>query len=145
MALLRYAAKFDSYLSLYCAPTLHPGTIQGKEGIKFCHLATLSADYTDNVKCTGKIFFNSTPNFQNKIWLQIKSALSASKSFYSTDLAKLMSEVESEVRDTLLPMESELKFAVEGSEVGQREMSWRKSVSKATHFHNESQHPKNAS
>ena len=42
MALLRYAAKFDPFLSLDCAPhTLHPGAIQGKEGIKFCHLATL--------------------------------------------------------------------------------------------------------
>ena len=34
MAQLRYAAKFDPFLSLDCAPhTLHPGTIQGKEGI----------------------------------------------------------------------------------------------------------------
>ena len=42
MALLRYAAKFDPFLSLDCAPhALHPGAIQGKEGIKFCHLATL--------------------------------------------------------------------------------------------------------
>ena len=32
---LRYAAKFDPFLAL------HPGAIQGKEGIKFCHLATL--------------------------------------------------------------------------------------------------------
>ena len=39
MAPLRYAAKFDPFLSLDCA--LHPGAIQGKEGIKFCHLATL--------------------------------------------------------------------------------------------------------
>ena len=30
-------AKFDPL----CPPTLHPGAIQGKEGIKFCHLATL--------------------------------------------------------------------------------------------------------
>ena len=42
MAPLRYAAKFDPVLSLDCAPhALHPGTIQGKEGIKFCHLATI--------------------------------------------------------------------------------------------------------
>ena len=54
------------------------------------------------------------------MWLQIRSALAANKAFYSTDLAKLMSEVESEVRDTLLPMESELRSALEGSEVGQR-------------------------
>ena len=44
MAPLRYAAKFDPFLSLDCTPhTLHPGAIQGKEGIKFCHLATLSS------------------------------------------------------------------------------------------------------
>ena len=41
MALLRCAAKFDFFLSLDCAPALHPGAIQGKEGIKFCHLATM--------------------------------------------------------------------------------------------------------
>ena len=49
IALLRYAAKFDPFLSLDCAFTpstlcpqaLHPGAIQGKEGIKFCRLATL--------------------------------------------------------------------------------------------------------
>ena len=44
MAPLRYAAKFDPFLSLDCAPTLHPGAIQGKEGIKFCDLATLPRD-----------------------------------------------------------------------------------------------------
>ena len=49
MASLRYTAKFDPFLALDCAklpwiapPTLHPGAIQGKEGIKFCHLAILS-------------------------------------------------------------------------------------------------------
>ena len=43
MAPLRCAAKFDPFLSLDCAPhALHPGAIQGKEGIKFCHLATRS-------------------------------------------------------------------------------------------------------
>ena len=42
MAPLRYAAKFNTFLSLDCAPhALHPGAIQGKEGIKFFHLATL--------------------------------------------------------------------------------------------------------
>ena len=41
MAPLHYAAKFDPFLSLYLRPhALHPGAIQGKEGIKFCHLAT---------------------------------------------------------------------------------------------------------
>ena len=36
-------AKFDPFLSLDCAPhTLHPGAIQGKERITFCHLATLA-------------------------------------------------------------------------------------------------------
>ena len=43
MAPLCYAAKFDPFLSLYCAPfAFHPGAIQGKEGISFCHLATLT-------------------------------------------------------------------------------------------------------
>ena len=38
-------AKFDPFLSLDCARVevvgrnLHPGTIQGKEGIKFCSVA----------------------------------------------------------------------------------------------------------
>ena len=32
-------AKFDPFLSLR-PHALHPGAIQGKEGIKFCHLAT---------------------------------------------------------------------------------------------------------
>ena len=42
VAPLRYPTKFDSFLSLDCAPTpSHPGAIQGKEGIKFCHLATM--------------------------------------------------------------------------------------------------------
>ena len=45
MAPLRYAAKFNTFLSLDCAPhALHPGAIQGKEGIKFCHLAKLRSD-----------------------------------------------------------------------------------------------------
>ena len=49
MAPLRYAAKFDLFLCALCAgliAPLHPGAIQGKEGIKFCHLATLM-DETD--------------------------------------------------------------------------------------------------
>ena len=46
MAPPRYAAKFDPFLSWpWLAPhALHPGAIQGKEGIKFCHLATLDVD-----------------------------------------------------------------------------------------------------
>ena len=44
MAPLRCAAKFDPFLSLDCAPALHPGAIQGKEGIKFCYLATMERD-----------------------------------------------------------------------------------------------------
>ena len=36
MAPLRCTAKFDPFLSLDCAPALHPDAIQGKEGIKFC-------------------------------------------------------------------------------------------------------------
>ena len=38
MATLPYAAKFDQFLSLDCAPT--PSTLE-REGIKFCHLETL--------------------------------------------------------------------------------------------------------
>ena len=42
MAPLRYAAKFDPLPFLGLRPqAIHPGAIQGKEGIKFCHLATL--------------------------------------------------------------------------------------------------------
>ena len=42
MAQLSCAAKFDPFLSLDCAPTpSNPGAMQGKEGIKFCRLATL--------------------------------------------------------------------------------------------------------
>ena len=45
MAPLRFAAKFDPFLSLLglCPHPLHPGAIHGKEGIEFCHLATLSS------------------------------------------------------------------------------------------------------
>ena len=38
MAPLHYTAKFDPAIA---PPPLHPGAVQGKEGIKFCHLATL--------------------------------------------------------------------------------------------------------
>ena len=44
MAPLRYTAKFDPFLSLDCgapALALELCAIQGNEGIKFCHLATL--------------------------------------------------------------------------------------------------------
>ena len=40
MAPLRYAAKFDPFLSLEGGE--RGGAIQGKEGIKFCYLATLT-------------------------------------------------------------------------------------------------------
>ena len=41
MAPLCCAAKFEPFLFLGLRPhALHPGGIQGKEGIKFCHLAT---------------------------------------------------------------------------------------------------------
>ena len=36
-------AKLDPFLSLDCARVERGGAIQGKEGIKFCHLATLDA------------------------------------------------------------------------------------------------------
>ena len=40
---LRYAALQNLIPSFpwIAPPALHPGTIQGKEGIKFCHLATM--------------------------------------------------------------------------------------------------------
>ena len=42
MAPLHYAAKFDPFLFLGLHPhALHRGTIQGKEGIQFCHLETM--------------------------------------------------------------------------------------------------------
>ena len=43
MAPLRYAAKFDPFLYLDCGRVEGVGT-QGKEGNKFCHLATLRAN-----------------------------------------------------------------------------------------------------
>ena len=42
MAPLYYAAKFDPFLSLYCARVEGVG-VQSNPGIKFCHLATLSS------------------------------------------------------------------------------------------------------
>ena len=43
VAPLRYTAKLDPFLSLDCtSQALHPGAIQGNEGIKFCYLATLN-------------------------------------------------------------------------------------------------------
>ena len=41
MAPLNYSAKFDPFLSWDCAPALQHGAMPGKEGIKFCHRATL--------------------------------------------------------------------------------------------------------
>ena len=45
MATLLYAAKFDPFLPFlgFRPHALYPGAIQGKEGIKFCHLATLQS------------------------------------------------------------------------------------------------------
>ena len=43
MAPLCYAAKFDPFLSLDCARVDSVGA-QGKEGIKFCYLATLEEE-----------------------------------------------------------------------------------------------------
>ena len=44
MAPLSYAAKFDPFLTLIAPPPSNPSAIQGKEEIKFCHLATLSKE-----------------------------------------------------------------------------------------------------
>ena len=55
MAPLRYAAKFDPFLSLDCAPT--PSTLaQSKEGIKFWHLATLKASLVGN-EALSNVFY----------------------------------------------------------------------------------------
>ena len=36
-----FAAKFNPFLSVDCARVEGGGAIQGKEGVKFCQLATL--------------------------------------------------------------------------------------------------------
>ena len=61
MAPLRYAAKFDPFLSLdYPSHALRPGAIQGKKRIKFCHLATLVTEFypdaTTALAISDKIF-----------------------------------------------------------------------------------------
>ena len=50
---LRYAALQNLIPSFpWIAPhALHPGAIQGKEGIKFCHLATLWRNHPLKVEC----------------------------------------------------------------------------------------------
>ena len=49
MAPLRYAAKFDPFLSWDCARVEGVwGRNPGKEGIKFCHLATLIPPFVRN-------------------------------------------------------------------------------------------------
>ena len=58
MAPLRYAAKFDPFLSLDYPPALYPGTIQGKEGIKFCHLATLHQGHPHGAEVDGQLSLN---------------------------------------------------------------------------------------
>ena len=55
MAPLRYAAKFDPFLSLDCAPQPPPwrNLRKGKEGIKFCHLATVAvAEFFSTGSCS---------------------------------------------------------------------------------------------
>ena len=53
MAPLRCAIKFDPFLSLDCAST-PSGAILGKEGIKFCHLATLTTGGGSGVSIVGE-------------------------------------------------------------------------------------------
>ena len=65
MALLRYTATFDPFLSLDSPPPLQPRAIQGKEGIKLCHLATWVSQATQEgwkegreeqeLVCSGKV------------------------------------------------------------------------------------------
>ena len=44
MAISRFLDLMRLALGPLGPHTIHPGTIQGKEGIKFCHLATLTTD-----------------------------------------------------------------------------------------------------
>ena len=66
MAPLHYAANFDPFLSLDCAPT--PSVLaqsKEKKGSKFCHLATLLADYISS----GKISWTGICGFVTRIVL----------------------------------------------------------------------------
>ena len=56
MAPLCHAAKFDPFLSLDCAPALHLGAIQGKEGIRFGHLSTLASITLDRSELAMECF-----------------------------------------------------------------------------------------
>ena len=72
MAPLRYAAKFDPFRSLKMRhSTLHIGAIQGKEGIKFCHLATLKestvGEVTNLMSVDVQRFMDLVP-YLNMIW-----------------------------------------------------------------------------
>ena len=59
MAPLRCAAIFDPFLSLDCA-SLHPGAIQGKEGIKLCYLATLEGSEARSFYGSVKMAFKAS-------------------------------------------------------------------------------------
>ena len=50
MAPLLCAVKFDPFLSLDCVGVEDGGAIQGMEGMKFCHLATLNRISMDDLK-----------------------------------------------------------------------------------------------
>ena len=70
MAPLHYPAKFDPFLSLVCAPT--PSTLaQSKEGIKFCHLATLTeggaADLGDDAEHEGRVLLRGRVHHQSSV------------------------------------------------------------------------------
>ena len=64
MAPLCYTAKFDPFLSLDCSPPPPSNKTQSKEGIKFCHLATL---IQDKIGCGIKIHGHGGANHDNNL------------------------------------------------------------------------------
>ena len=59
MVPLRYAAKFDPFLSLDCARV--EGAGKGKEGIKFCHLATMHPSLVHSCGCFSSVWVHMWP------------------------------------------------------------------------------------
>ena len=79
MAPLRYDAKFDPFLSLDCAPAaLLPSVIHGKEGMKFCHLATLLVKSSRLLQALSFTIlflyrFGGSPGWDKTMWLTTNS------------------------------------------------------------------------
>ena len=71
MAPLRYAASLPFLPFLGLRPhAIHPGTIQGKEGIKFCDLATLCRVRTMGLG--NMLFAMQSPDFADLLPLLLK-------------------------------------------------------------------------